>query len=135
MKTLDYNISPDPLGQIDTELSNIDRFLLAHAAVKSPNAPEWETLAGLRYLMGFIGSPYSSTRRIVRKGLIPGYKIGGTYYFVIAEVIRAMNQYPEIAAYNWKSYEDNEHSQDELIIHWRKYKYSDHILVRFTYLR
>ena len=58
MKTLDYNISPDPLGQIDTELSNIDRFVQAQATTKSKNPIEWETLAGLRYLMGFIGSPY-----------------------------------------------------------------------------
>ena len=84
--------------------------------------------------MGFARIPgYSITRRIVRKGLIPGYKIGGTYYFVIAEVIRAINEYPEIAGYNWKSYEDNDHSQEEPIIHFRKYLYPDHILIKYHF--
>ena len=44
MKKLDFNISPDPFGQIDTELSNIDRFLRAQAALKSPNPPDGKPL-------------------------------------------------------------------------------------------
>lgn len=135
MQKLDFNRPPDPHGQIHTQLSNVDRFLLAQSAAKSKNPPDWETLPGLRYLSGFTGSPYSSIGRSVRKGKIPGYKIGGTYYFLISEVVRAINEDPSIACYNWLSYEDDQHSEDELIIHWRKYKYPDHILIKFTYLR
>lgn len=130
-----FNRPPDPFGQIDTELSNIDRFLHAHAAAKSKNPLEWETLSGLRYLAGFIGFSYSSARRLVKKDKIPSYKIGGTYFFVISEVIRAINEDPAIGRSNWLSYEDKQHSEDELIIHWRKYRYPDHIIAKFSYLR
>jgi hypothetical protein len=133
-KNLAFCFSPDPFGQIDTELSNIDRFRTAQAAVKSKN-PDWETLSGIRYLSGFTGGSYSSSRNLIKTGKIRAYKIGGTYYFLVKEVINAINEYPSIGHSNWLSYEDNLHSQDELIIHSRRYRYTDHILIKFSYLR
>ncbi len=136
MAAKDYLLQPpDPLGQVHAQLSNVDKFLLAREALKSKNPPEWETLAGLRYLAGFVGSSYNTAGRWVKAGKIPGYKIGGTWYVLIPEVITAINENREIDRLNWLSYEDDIHSQIENIIHWKKYLYPDHVLVKYTFQR
>ena len=134
MQKLEFNRPPDPFGQINTELSNIDRFLIAQTAAKSKNPIEWDTLSGIRTFSGFVGCSYSKSRRLIKTGQVPSYKIGNIYFFVLSEVIKAINEDPAIGRSNWLSYEDNQHSQDELIIHWKKYRYPDHCLVKFTYL-
>jgi len=134
-KKIDFNPLPDPLGQVNTELSNIDKFLTAQAAVKSKNPIEWDTLSGLRSFSGFVGCSYSKSRRLIKTGKVPSYKIGNIYFFLLSEVTKSIIEDPAIGRSNWLSYEDNQHSEDELIIHWRKYRYPDHIKIKFTYLR
>lgn len=135
MKKKQIICTPDPQGQIHQQLSNVDRFLLAQATLKSANPPDWYTLQGVRYLAGLIDCSYSSARRLIKSGKIPSYKIGNIYFFLIQELIQAINTYPEIFRYVWNSYGDNEHSEDEMIVHWRKFLYPDHVLILFTFQR
>ena len=134
MKKLEFNRPPDPFGQIDTELSNIDRFLLAHATLKSQNPVEWNTLSGLRSLVGFSGLNYSQSRRNVKSGIIPGYFIGGRYFFLIPQIIDAINRNEALFQANYASYEDPG-NEDILAIHWKKFLFPEYVLVKFTYLR
>src|ERR1035437_13579 len=75
--------NPDPLGQVNTELSNIDRFLHAQAAAKSKNPIEWETLSGIRTFSGFVGCSYSKARSLIKIGRVLSYKIGNIYFFLL----------------------------------------------------
>ncbi len=136
MSAKDYLIpSPDPFGQILIQRFNSERFMQAYKALKSPNHADWDTLAGRRCLSGFIGCSDSTSGRLMISGRIRSYKIGGVHYFLIPEVVKAINKYPEIFRYVWNSYGDDKHSPDEMIVHWRKFLYPDHVLVLFTFER
>ena len=116
---LQFNRQPDPFGQVISQLSAVDHFLISETTAKSPNYPVWNTLASYRALAGFAGFSYSSTRWFVKSRKIPGYRINGTYYFLVHDVINAINKYENIARFIYASYNDPG-NEDELMIHWKK---------------
>lgn len=120
---------PNACPQAIDQLSQIQ--LLFSAASETNN---FEAIIGLRYLAAFLGCSVSSARRKMRSGRITGYKIDGSYFFLVHDVINAINEDPLIARSNWLSYEDLESSPDELKIHWRKFNWPGRVLVKFTYL-
>lgn len=72
---------------------------------------------------------------MMKFGKIPAYKVNGTYYFLIHEILCAINSDEELFRISWEAYEDTESSPDEMKIHHRKFLYPDRVLVKFTYMR
>jgi hypothetical protein len=123
-------------SQVNSQLETINRFIAAEAVAKSQNhKPEWDCIVGINYLAGFLGCCRSTVRRMMKAGIINGYKVNGAYYFLIYEIIRAINTNEQLFRINWESYEDTENKPDEMIIHWKKWLYSDRVLIKFTFLR
>lgn len=136
MKKSNFSSQPEAFTQVLAQFANIDRFMAAEAAAKSQNhLPNWDCITGINHLKGFLGTHRSILMRLMKAGVLPGYKVNGTYYFLVFEILRAINTNEELFRINWESYEDTESSPDEMKIHWKKFLYPDRVLVKFTYLR
>jgi hypothetical protein len=59
--------------------------------------------------------------------------LGGGYYFLIRDLVETVNEQPEFAQLNFATYNDPENEETPGLIHWIKYPYVDHILVKFTF--
>lgn len=119
---------PDPTGQVNGKLSS------AFQALKSGNPIEWEILPGAAHLCGFTGCSKDKAAELIKNGKITSFAHGTeTPCFLISEVVRLINEDPEINSISWESYLDTEHSADEPIIHWKKYQYPDHLLVKYHF--
>jgi hypothetical protein len=123
-----FNLAPDPTGQVNGKLSN------AYQALKSKNPIEWEVLPGEEYLCGFTGCNKEKAAELIKNGKITVFDNGsGTPCFLVSEAVRLINEDPEINRISWESYLDKEHSEDEPIIHWKKYRYPDHLLIKYHF--
>jgi hypothetical protein len=127
-KKNDLNLHPDPIGLVNENLSN------AYAALKSKNPIEWEVLPNVPYLAGFIGTSREKAEELIQNGKITPYNNGsGTPCFLLNEVVKLINEDPEIKFISWESYKDKEHSPEELIIHFLKWRFEDRILIKYLF--
>jgi hypothetical protein len=135
MKKVQSSSQPEAYSQVLAQLETLDRFIAAEAAAKAQNhRPEWDCITGLNRLCGFLGCPRSAVRRLMKSGQLPSYKVNGTWYYLLFEILREINMNEELFRINWNSYEDSEGSPKEMDkIHWKKFLLNDHVLVKYTF--
>ena len=111
MKKRKIICSTDPTKQDNEKLQT------AYKALNSSNPLNWEVLPGIPYLGGFIGlKTEEEVEALIQTGKINRYENSkGEPCFLIADVTDAINKDPELNRISFKSYEDKEHSPDNLL--------------------
>ncbi len=115
------------------ELPNSENLLNAFKALKSKNPLLWEFLPGKPYLSGFLNCPEDKAGELIQSGVITRYEDGGKDYYLISQVVAAINSDPSLQNLNWLSYRDKDHTPDDPIIHWIKWKLEGRILIKFLF--
>lgn len=124
---LKFDRFPEPIGQANKKLLN------AYKALKSSNPLNWEVLPSLPHLSGFIGCKEEKAEELIKNGKITTYRDGDTECYVIAEVVRAINEDPEINRMSWESYKDAQFSIEAPVIRWIKWNFNDRILIKYLF--
>ena len=135
MKKSSFSSQSPVYSQVLAQLQTIDNFKVANAAAKAlMHKPDWDCIVGTNALAGFLGCSRALVRSLIKSEQIPAYKLNGAYYFLIYEVLREINMDEQLFRINWNSYEDAQSSPDEPDkIHWKKFLYTDRVLVKYTY--
>jgi hypothetical protein len=125
----DLNQHPDPIRQDNEKLLN------AFKELNSKN-PDWEILQGVPYIGGFIGlKTEEQAEELIQNGTIPVYTYKGKVCSLIAEIVQAINENPELQKISWESYRDKKFTPEDPVIHWVKFKWNleSHILVKYLF--
>jgi len=132
-KKFDFS-STDTFSKVVTQFSSMDRFLEAEAEAKRQGYPCWLTIETIKAASAFMGISESTTRRAQKSGKINGLRIGGTYLYLVQDLIRAINNCATLSRLNYATYQDpgNEDIQG---IHWIKYLRPDRVLIKYTLQR
>jgi len=94
---------------IDSRLTNIESLLLdlkdaTHPGVPAPTEPngDWKYISTIRQLADFIGSSYSSAKRLKQQHRIKFHQTGTSVKFFIPDVLYAIEHDPVVAKHFYK---------------------------------